>query len=83
MTNLSVLPTDNTVGLETFVLFIRYECITCGTDSLLFTYGLFSYLVSLMLVKTCSTPKLLHDSQGIRTAAYEHAEIDIQSLHVS
>jgi len=58
MTNLSVLMTNSTAGLETFVPFIHYERITCGTVPLLFAYGLFSYLVFLMFVKTCTAPEL-------------------------
>jgi len=58
MSGLFVLMTDSTVGLETFVPFIPYEHITDGTVPLLFTHGLFSYLVYLVLVETRTAPEL-------------------------
>jgi hypothetical protein len=58
MTNLSILLTDRTERFETFVSLFRYEFITYGTISLLLTIGLLSYLIRLVTVKTCATPKL-------------------------
>jgi hypothetical protein len=44
MTIISVLLTELTELFETFVSFIRYDFITYGIISLLFTNGLFSNL---------------------------------------
>ena len=76
MINLFVPITDSTVGFETFVLFIRYEFITCDTVPL-FSHTVFPNLLVLCLSKHARLLNcLLHDSQGIRTA-YGHGGIDI------
>jgi len=75
------LITIRTEWLETFVLFNLWMYYTWHSSS--FHIRSFSYLVRIMSVKTCTTSKLLHASHGIRTSAYGHGGIDIQSLHDS